>query len=152
MASNNNQSGLKGLVNRGVSLADVIPGSLIAVMARLSMAAVFWKSGQTKVNGFEVTEQAIFLFEYEYDLPLISPALAAHLAAFSEHFFPVLLILGLATRFGAAALLVMTLVIQFLVYPQAWVVHLTWATALTYLIARGPGVLSFDHFIKKKME
>lgn len=151
MVSNNNQSGLRGLVNRGVSLADAVPGSLIAVMARLSMAAVFWKSGQTKVNGFEVTEQAIFLFEYEYDLPLISPSLAAHLAAFAEHFFPVLLILGLATRFGAAALLIMTLVIQFLVYPQAWVVHLTWATALTYLIARGPGVLSCDHLLKKKM-
>jgi len=134
-----------------ISIAENIPGSLIALMARISISAVFWQSGQTKVDGFRVTEQAVVLFEYEYGLPLIPPVWAAHAAAFAEHLFPVLLVLGLASRLSATALLIMTLVIEILVYPEAWVVHLLWATALTYIIARGPGVFSCDHLIKKKM-
>lgn len=135
---------------RLVSIADRIPGSIIAVMARISISAVFWQSGQTKMDGFRVTDQAVFLFEYEYGLPLIPPVWAAHAAAFAEHFFPVLLVLGLASRLSATALLAMTLVIEIFVYPEAWVVHLMWATVLTYIIARGPGVFSCDHLIKKR--
>lgn len=139
---------LTTLFERLVALGDRIPASLIALMARASVATVFWKSGQTKVDGWHVTSSAVQLFEYEYDLPLIPPEWAAHMAAGAEHFFPLLLVIGLASRLSALALLGMTLVIQTLVYPEAWNVHLLWATALVYIVARGPGVLSLDHLLK----
>ena len=109
------------------------------------MAAVFWQSGRTKVEGlFSVSESAVSLFREEYRLPLIDPALAAHAAAFAEHLFPLLLALGLATRLSAAALLGMTAVIQILVYPSAWPTHLSWAAPLVLLVARGGGRWSGD--------
>src|SRR5580704_19350262 len=83
---------------------DKIPQSLISLAARIFPAAVFWKSGQTKVEGFHVTDNAIALFRDEYALPWIDPALAANIAAFSEHFFPLLLVIGLASRVSALAL------------------------------------------------
>ncbi len=141
-----------------------IPDALIALIARLSMAAVFWQAGQTKVQGFVVdivnaevhlgwprlSDSVIPLFMDEYRLPLISPAVAAPMAAFAEHFFPLLLVLGLATRFSATAMLAMTLVIQFLVYPGSYATHGTWAAALLFLMARGPGKLSLDHLIASR--
>jgi putative oxidoreductase len=91
-----------------------------------------------------VTDSAIDLFTNEYKVPLLSPELAAHLAAYAEHFFPLLLVLGLATRLSALALLGMTLVIQLFVYPDAWPTHLSWAAILLYLAGRGAGTLSLD--------
>lgn len=127
-----------------------IPASLIALTARIAIAAVFWQSGRTKVNGFTVTDQTVYLFEYEYAVPLIPPEWAAQMAATAEHLFPVLLVLGLASRFSAFALLIMTLVIEIFVYPEAWVVHLMWASVLLYILGRGPGRLSLDHVLMKK--
>jgi putative oxidoreductase len=66
------------------------------------------------------------------------------LATIAEHVLPVLLVLGLLTRLSALGLLVMTLVIQVFVFPEAWVTHGLWATALLLLVARGPGRLSID--------
>jgi putative oxidoreductase len=133
------------IVHRAVAWLDRIPHTAVAVVARLGMAGVFFQSGQTKVDGWRVTDTAIELFRSEYQLPLIDPAVAAHLAAAAEHAFPLLLVAGLATRFAAAALLVMTLVIQIFVYPDAWPTHATWAACLLLLMARGPGVLALDH-------
>ncbi|WP_246702927.1 DoxX family protein [Starkeya sp. ORNL1] len=133
-----------------IGLLSRIPYDLTALVARLSMAAVFWQSGQTKVEGWHVSENAIYLFQNEYRLPLIDPVIAAHLAAFAEHFFPVLLVLGLATRFGALALLGMTLVIEIFVYPDAWPIHGTWATCFLILIAQGPGRVALDHLIARR--
>jgi putative oxidoreductase len=118
---------------------------LLALGARLSMAGVFLMSGRTKVEGWmTVSDNALSLFEEEYKLPLLPSDVAAHLAAYAEHLFPLMLLLGLATRLSAAALLGMTLVIQVFVYPSAWATHLSWATLLLYLVGRGPGVLSLD--------
>ena len=139
-----------GLIERAIALGEHIPYSLIALVARLSMAAVFWQSGQTKLEGWHVSDNAIYLFREEYKLPLIDPVIAAHLAAFAEHFFPILLVLGLATRFAALALLGMTLVIEIFVYPNAWPTHGTWAACFLILIARGPGTWSIDHLIKAR--
>jgi putative oxidoreductase len=111
---------------------------------------VFWRSGQTKVEGFHVTENAIDLFRDEYRLPLIDPALAANIAAFSEHFFPILLVIGLASRFAALALLTMTAVIEIFVYPDAWPIHGVWATCFLIVIARGPGIFSLDHLLARR--
>jgi putative oxidoreductase len=131
-------------------LLDKIPQSLISLAARIFPAAVFWRSGQTKVEDFHVTENAIDLFRDEYALPLIDPALAAKIAAFSEHFFPVLLVIGLASRFAALALLIMTAVIEIFVYPDAWPTHGVWATCFLVVIARGPGIFSLDNFLARR--
>ncbi|MGO9024071.1 MAG: DoxX family protein [Beijerinckiaceae bacterium] len=128
---------------------DSIPLSLIALAARIFPAAVFWLAGETKVEGWHVKDSAIELFREEYKLPLIDPVVAAHLAAFAEHFFPILLVLGLASRFAAFSLLFMTTVIEVFVYPDAWPTHGVWATCFLVIIARGPGVLSLDHVIAR---
>jgi putative oxidoreductase len=138
------QSGPAGLVRRLHGWMAGIPYSAVALVARLSMAGVFWRSGQTKVEGWRVTDSAIELFRSEYQLPLLDPVLAAHLAAVAEHVFPVLLVVGLATRFAALALLIMTLTIQVFVYPDAWPTHGTWAACFLLLMAHGPGRLSAD--------
>ena len=135
------------LVQRLFGLLGAIPHSLIALVARLSIAAVFWQSGQTKVDGFMLSDTAVYLFENEYKLPLVDPTLAAYGAAISEHLFPILLVLGLGSRFAALALFGMTAVIEIFVYPDAWPTHGTWAACLLVVIARGPGVVSLDHVI-----
>lgn len=157
-----------GRLARSVAAAvrafERIPHSLIAFVARFSIAAVFWLSGQTKVAGFAVNivkgefvlgsprlaDSAVDLFRDEYRLPLIAPEVAAPLAALAEHVFPLLLLVGLATRFSALALLCMTLVIEIFVYPEAYPTHGTWAAVLLYLMARGPGALSIDHWIARR--
>ena len=136
-----------GLARTALTTLDRIPQSLISLAARIFPAAVFWQSGQTKLEGWHVSASAIYLFRDEYKLPLIDPVVAAHLAAFNEHFFPLLLVLGLASRFAAFALLVMTSVIEIFVYPDAWPTHGVWITCFLVIIARGPGVLSLDHLI-----
>ena len=139
-------SGLRGVHNRCVAaLGTWIGHDLLALSARFGIAAVFWLSGRTKVEGLlTVSDGAVALFLEEYRVPLLAPELAAHLAAYAEHLFPVLLVLGLFTRFAALALFGMTAVIQIFVYPDAWPTHLVWATAMLYLIGRGGGGLSLD--------
>jgi putative oxidoreductase len=80
-------------------------------------------------------------------VPLVAPEVAAHLAAYAEHLFPLLLALGLCTRLSALALLGMTAVIQVFVYPDAWATHLSWAGLLLLLIGRGGGALALDRAI-----
>jgi putative oxidoreductase len=138
------------IIQRAIAAMGCIPDWLIALAARVFPAAVFWQSGQTKVAGFHLKPTAIALFQNEYQLPLIDPAIAAHISAFSEHFFPILLVIGLATRFSALALLFMTAVIEIFVYPGAWPTHGVWATCFLVVISRGPGWLSLDHLIAWK--
>jgi putative oxidoreductase len=130
-------------------LERLVTHDLLALAARLSMAATFFYSGRTKVDGLlHVTPGAIELFRTEYRLPLLPPEVAAHLAAYAEHLFPLLLVLGLATRLSAAALLGMTLVIQLFVYPDAWPTHLSWAGLLLYLVGRGGGRWTVDRLLR----
>lgn len=143
------------------SILSRIPHWLIAFIGRFSIAAVFWKSGQTKVQGLAIdlidgkvelgiprfADSTLDLFREEYRLPLIPPELAALMATVAEHVFPVLLLLGLATRLSALALLGMTIVIQIFVYPGAYPLHGLWATVLLYLMARGGGALSIDRLL-----
>jgi putative oxidoreductase len=118
---------------------------LIACAARLSIAAIFFQSGRTKVEGFlTVTDATYELFRSEYRLPLLPPEIAAHIAAGVETFVPVLLVLGLATRASALVLLGMTAIIEIFVYPDAWPTHLSWAAILLYLLGRGAGRVSLD--------
>lgn len=127
---------------------EKIPDWLLPLIARLGAAAVFLQSGRTKVDGLlHVTPSTVDLFASEYKVPLLPPDLAAHLAAYSEHLFPLLLVLGLFTRVAALALLGMVLVIQVFVYPDAWPTHLSWAGLLVPLIARGGGRLALDRLL-----
>ena len=127
------------------TLAQWISHDLLALAARAALAAIFWLSGRTKVDGWwTVSDSAYELFRTEYRLPVIPPELAAPLAAGAEHLLPVLLVLGVFTRGAALALLGMTLVIQIFVYPQAWPTHLSWAALLLYLAGQGAGRWSLD--------
>jgi len=139
-------SPLRSLWDRAAAaLARLVSHDLLALVARVAIAAIFFQSGRTKVEGLlKVTPGAIELFRTEYRLPLVPPELAAHAAAYAEHLFPLLLVLGLATRLSALALLGMTLVIQVFVYPDAWPTHLSWAGLLLYLVGRGGDRLSLD--------
>lgn len=133
-------------MNIATRLQALVPHDLLALVDRIAIAAIFWLSGRTKVEGWlTLTDSAYALFRDEYRVPLLPPELAAHLAAYAEHLFPLLLVLGLGTRFAALALLGMTAVIQLFVYPDAWPTHLSWAGLLLYLVGRGAGRLSLDH-------
>lgn len=134
------------LCARATDLANrVISDSLLALVARVAIASIFFLSGRTKVSGFlEIKDSTYILFQEEYHLPLVPPDLAAHMATYAEHFFPLLLILGLFTRGAALALLGMTAVIEIFVYPDAWPTHLSWAALLLLLVARGGGAWSLD--------
>lgn len=141
-----------------------IPHTLIALLGRFSIAAVFWKSGQTKIEGLAIdlvggqfelgwprlSDTSLELFRSEYSLPILSPEWAAPMAAIAEHIFPVLLLAGLGTRLTALGLLGMTLTIQIFVYPDAYPTHGVWAAVLLYLVARGPGKLSLDHWLARR--
>ncbi len=125
-----------------------VPDDLLLLVARLGIAAVFFQSGRTKVDGLlHITDGTYELCRTEYALPLVPPEIAAHAATYSEHLFPILLVLGLFTRPAALALLGMTTVIEVFVYPDAWPTHLNWAGLLLPLIVRGGGQWSLDRLL-----
>jgi putative oxidoreductase len=124
----------------------MLPFSVIQLMARCSMAVIFWRSGQTKLANWDLTLQ---LFASEYHVPLLPPEIAAPLAASVELTTPILLILGLATRIATLPMIGMTLIIQTFVYPANWPDHLTWMTFLLLLLTRGPGMFSLDYLIAR---
>lgn len=140
-------------------LCKKLPEDLISFVSRLAIASVFWRSVQTKITGWDVFGQSlqffnvspttVMLFQYEYQLPFISPQTAAYAGTAAEFFFPILLVLGLATRFAALGLLVVTGVIQFLVFPEAWPTHILWFALLMYLLKHGAGKLSLDHLLSR---
>jgi putative oxidoreductase len=142
-----------------------VPYALVGLFLRIVIAHPFFLSGQTKVDGPTIggtilgvdlsatlpralKDSAIELFASEYKLPLVAPEHAAYAAAFFENLLPVLLVVGLLTRLSALGLLIMTLVIQIFVYPDAWwTVHAYWATILLVLVSQGAGAISLDHLI-----
>ena len=131
-------------------LARWVSPDFIALVSRVAIGSVFWISGRTKVEGWlTLTDTTFLLFREDYALPLIPPEMAAYLATWAEHLFPALLVLGLATRLSALALLGMTAVIQVFVYPSAWPTHLSWAAPLLYLLGQGAGRWSLDHALQR---
>jgi putative oxidoreductase len=136
------------LRGRFVSVRDWLgrfPLSILQLGLRVGVGAVFFNAGLLKYRSFEF---AVKLFEDEYKVPLLDPTLGARLAMINELTFPVLLFVGLATRLATLPLLGMIAVIQTFVYPQAWTDHLFWGAALVFVLTRGPGALSLDHFIE----
>ena len=143
-------TGLRGIWHDVAGqLTKLVPHDALALIDRVAIGAIFFLSGRTKVEGWlTVTDSTYTLFRDEYKLPLIPVEIAAHAAAWAEHLFPLLLVLGLLTRLSALALLGMTLVIQLFVYSDAWPTHLSWAGLLLYLLGRGAGTLSLDRLLR----
>ncbi|WP_343559318.1 DoxX family protein [Kiloniella sp. b19] len=128
--------------------ADTVLFPAMQLLLRVWMANIFFKAGLTKLNDWEST---LFLFEYEYQVPILPVELAAFGATAVELVAPVLLVLGLFTRLAALPMLVMAFVIQFTL-PEAYQhdQHYYWMIFLGLLIAKGAGTFSADHFLVKK--
>jgi putative oxidoreductase len=145
---------MSALIDSIQRLFDIVARSIpewgLGLMARGAIAYTFWSSGRSKVSGIlDISDSTFLLFEHEYGVPLIPSNIAAYMATYAEHFFPILLVLGLFTRFAALSLLIMTAVIQLFVYPEAWNVHMWWALAMLYLMRHGGGMVSIDHLLRK---
>ena len=122
------------------------PLSIILLAGRIGVGATFFKAGLLKYNSFEF---AVKLFEEEYRVPLLDPAVAARIAMIQELTIPILLFLGLATRLATLPLLGMIAVIQIFVYPNAYNDHLVWGAILVLVLTRGPGVFSLDYLLAR---
>ena len=150
-----------------MSLADVVrtvrtaramvtqtAGVLAPPVLRVALAVPFFRSGLTKWDGFSLAPTAVFLFQDEFRLHLFgglyhypAPAAFALFDAIAEIALPIMLVLGLATRFSALGLLAMAVIIQ-LTVPAGWAdFHLPWAAMAIAIIALGPGGLSVDALI-----
>ena len=122
------------------------PLSILQLGMRVGVGMVFFKAGLLKYNSFEF---AIKLFEDEYKVPLLAPAVAARIAMMNELTTSALLFAGLATRLATLPLLGMISVIQIFVYPSAWPDHVLWGSILIFLLTRGPGPFSMDYLIER---
>ncbi len=140
---------ITSLYNRAIAaVSSPIAEAITLLFVRVSVAGIFWRSGRTKVeegSWLTLSDNAKTLFQEEYAGVPLPSEFAAWLALGAEHLFPILLVLGLLTRVSAMALLIMTLVIQIFVYPDAWwQVHIIWVALAMVLIVRGAGMLSLD--------
>jgi putative oxidoreductase len=141
----------------GLVQAVAVP-SLVQFVMRVALAVPFWRSGILKWNGFlKLSDTAVTLFTDEFMLHLPggpfhypAPAVMAFLSGCGEIMFPVLLLLGFATRFAALGLLLMTVIVE-LTVPDGWPVHITWAAMALGIMAWGPGRVSIDYWLKKAM-
>jgi len=137
-------------LNKSINgLAALTP--LLDLGLRLWVARVFWNSGMTKIASWDTT---LMLFEYEYAVPVIPFELAAYLATAGELVAPILLVFGLGTRFGALALFVLNYVAMISypdINPAGVKDHLLWGTMLAITFFHGPGKLSIDHLIKRRL-
>ncbi|AXK41652.1 DoxX family protein [Erythrobacter aureus] len=135
-------------------LASRVPEGLALLLTRVALAGIFWRSGRTKVEDgslLSISDQAYFLFEYEYPGLPIPPTIATPMATYAEHLFPILLVLGIFSRFSALSLLIMTLVIQIFVFPEAWwQKHILWVAMATILVSRGGGLFSLDALLASR--
>jgi putative oxidoreductase len=126
----------------------------VQLVLRIALAVPFWKSGILKWHGFlQLNDTAVDLFTDEFRLhlpggpyPFPAPATFAFLSACGEVTFPVLLVLGIGTRFAAVGLLLMTCIIE-LTVPDGWPIHITWAAMALGIAAWGPGLLSLDYLL-----
>ena len=157
---------ITGLYSSFSALCGRVPYAAVAVACRIAAALPFWRSGQSKLEGgdlfgvkyeiFNVKASKIYLFANEFGFGDAIAPTAAHLAALGENLLTPLLVFGLATRFSALGLLIMTAVIQFFVYPEEllnpngnWAMHLQWAAPLLVVLQRGPGAISLDTLLGK---
>jgi putative oxidoreductase len=143
------------LVDKANQLVQTIAApSLVQLVLRVALSVPFWRSGMLKWGGFlRLNDTAVTLFSDEFMLHLPggpyhfpAPAVMAFLSGCGEIMFPILLVLGLGTRFAGLGLLFMTVIVE-LTVPDGWPIHLTWAAMALGIMAYGPGSLSLDHLI-----
>lgn len=143
------------LVDKANGLVQAIATpSMVQLVLRLALAVPFWRSGILKWSGFlKLSDVAVTLFTDEFMLHLPGgpyhypiPTAMAFLSGCGEIMFPILLVLGLGTRFAALGLLVMTVIVE-LTVPDGWPVHITWAAMALGIMAYGPGRISLDHLL-----
>lgn len=134
---------MRDLMEAAVAAFKAIPDDIISYIARIAVGTTFFRSGMLKLEGW-AEGNTLALFREEYRLPLVPPELAAYMATTAELTLPLLLFAGLLTRFSAVALLIMTLVIEIFVYPNAFDTHGVWAVSLLFLMKYGAGALSLD--------
>ena len=130
------------ILNCGAPIGDLL--------LRLWIANVFWKAGLTKIANIDTT---MYLFEYEYAVPIIPFELAAYMSIVAELVLPILLVLGFATRMTAAALFVFNFVavISYPTLNAAGIAqHQLWGVMLLIPLLHGAGAISLDHFINKR--
>jgi putative oxidoreductase len=146
------------LLDRVFSLFNLLPYWLIAIGARVALIRVFWWSARTRVepgSWFTLNDSTTYLFENEFrihlpwtDFAIPMPDVVAYITMTFEHLLPILLVLGLGTRFAALGLLGMTIVIES-IYPEQYNEHLPWAVCCLILIKFGGGLFSLDALIAK---
>ncbi|MDP9127264.1 MAG: DoxX family protein [Pseudomonadota bacterium] len=136
-------------VRKLIALADRLPVSVFEFIMRLAVGTAFFRSGLVKIQSWDTT---LALFRDEYKVPVVPYELAAYMATACELTMPVLLLVGLGTRFAAAAMFLQAAVIQLFVYPENWPDHILWLGILGYLIARGAGKLSLDYLIARRFK
>ncbi len=139
-------------------LSGAIPEGIALLFTRIALAGIFWRSARTKVEeGSFLTIRDTTFFQFSdapfNQVPMFNGELGAYVTTYMEHFLPLLLLLGLATRLGALGLLGMTLVIQIFVFPEMavwWQTHILWVAMALVLIVRGGGLFSLDRLIGAK--
>ena len=129
-------------------LAESIPYSVPALLARAAIAGIFWRAAFTKLANFDLTI-ALFQDEYLRNVPFLPAAPMAYLATAMEITMPALIVAGLMTRLATLPLIGMTVFIQFFVYPTSWADHLIWIALLTLLLSRGGGAISLDALVAR---
>lgn len=146
-----------GMVEKAAAWVARIGRWVAPPVARIALALPFLRSGMTRWDPFpDLSIGTQFLFEEIFKLHLFgaevalpAPLFLAYVTAVAEIVLPVLLILGLGTRFVALGLLIMTGVIQ-LIVPDGWInFHLIWAALALSIMAMGPGPLAIDTLIGK---
>jgi putative oxidoreductase len=150
------QSDVKDLIAQALKVSRLVNllQPILLLAARLYVSSVFIKSGLVKVSDWGAT---LALFRDEYKVPLLPPELAAYVGAFGELVFPVLIVVGLMSRFSAAGLFVVN-VIAVVSYPQLWGFdcpaginsHFYWGSLLMAIVVFGPGLISADALILRR--
>jgi putative oxidoreductase len=138
--------GLYGRINSIREWLGRFPLSILQLGMRIGVGMVFFNAGLLKYKSFEF---AVKLFEDEYKVPILAPAVAARMAMINELTTSTLLFLGLGTRLVTLPLLGMISVIEIFVYPGAWPDHVLWGSILVFLLTRGPGPFSIDYLIER---
>lgn len=149
IASEDSPSGNIGIIGYASSIRkrlERFPLSILQLGMRIGVGMVFFNAGLLKYKSFEF---AVKLFEDEYKVPVLAPAVAARVAMINEITTSTLLFLGLATRVATLPLLGMISVIEIFVYPNAWPDHVLWGSVLLFLLTRGPGPFSIDYLIER---
>lgn len=136
------------LAGRAVALLNAIPYSVVILPARIATFSVFFRSGLVKIADWNATLQ---LFREEYKVPVLPPEFAAPMAATMELGLSSLVLVGLATRLGVLGLLGMVAVIQLFVEPMGWPDHIQWLGFMIVILCRGPGALSLDHLLARRL-